>query len=67
MTMHDRVIVAKQSTAATRSLVAEIASLRDDIHQMAVTIAAVELTLLTVFDELRRSNDRCRPPLPDEE
>lgn len=50
---------------AARSLLEEIAGLRDDIHAMSGAIAEVESLLGVVFMELRNIDRRRRPrPLP---
>lgn len=52
---------------AARSLIEEIASLRDDIGRMGIAIADIDLHLLLLFQELRRSRDERRSLTADYE
>jgi len=56
---------------AARSLIEEIASLREDISHMGAALASIDLSLLLLFQEMRNSKFSTRrvpvPPPQDRE
>ena len=60
--MHERrAIIHSNTPRAARTVLTEIAKLRSDIHQIALTLTEIELNIAILAQELRALNEARMP------